>query len=120
MIAVRWVLLVALVACAKKEEAPPQREAPQLPAHEIKLAQDACGAYVRTVCGCADTEPAAKELCAEAKPLAEAVELAAQLANAPNPEARKDALHGADAVRKTTKTCLERMAKAPPTCPVRL
>lgn len=111
----RWLCVVALAAACSKQDDPPEpkRADPTLTTAEIKRGKEACEAYVTRVCACAETVAAAKEECANAKPLADAVQLASDLANAPNPEARKDALHGADALRKTTKTCIERTAQLP-------
>ena len=47
----RALILCVLLACAKKQEAPPQPKVPPLSGEEIQRSQDACKTYVDKVCG---------------------------------------------------------------------
>jgi hypothetical protein len=102
-------LLVCLVACAKKQEAPKEQTvAPMTPA-EIQRSQDACKAYVDKVCGCAATVPAVADECNLAKALPDAVRIGVEVSQSPDSKA-KDIYGAQDSVRKAVKTCIEKTA----------
>lgn len=109
-------LVIALViagGCSKSstEDKPPEPP-PLLPAEELARAADACQGYVTRVCACAETVAAAKEDCALAKSMPDAIDVAKRLAA--NPKADKeDAVQAAGSVRKTVKQCIEKTAKLP-------
>jgi len=110
----RWLVALVFVAgCSKQQEAPPKAERPvAIPAVEVQRALDACQAYVAKVCACGETVPAAKETCALARALPEAIDVGKRLAA--NPQAdREDALQAADSIRKTVKQCIEQTANLP-------
>ena len=99
--------------CKKKaaEGPPPDLDtAPPLPAPELKRGEDACKAYVATVCAC--TAPAAAEACALAKALPEALQVATEISMSPDSK-KLDVLQANDSARKTIKSCIEHTAKLP-------
>lgn len=103
------ILVVAAIGCKKQEAAPVDTDtAPPLPAAEVKRGTDACTAYVTQVCACT-TEPA-KQACALAKALPEAVEVGMQVATSPDSK-RREVLQANDSIRKTFKECIEQAAK---------
>lgn len=117
---IRGAVLLAFLASlsvgggCKKEAAqgpPPDLDtAPPLPALELKRGEDACKAYVATVCAC--TAPGAAEACALAKALPEALQVATEISM--SPDSRKlDVLQANDSARKTIKSCIEHTAKLP-------
>jgi hypothetical protein len=107
----RLVLVLALVACSKKEEPAPAPK-PAITEPEVKRGRDACTAYVAKVCACAETVAAQKEPCKLARALPEVVELSMEVAM--NGDAKRlDTLQAADSIRKTVKTCIEETAKLP-------
>ena len=108
----RALILCVLLACAKKQEAPPQPKVPPLSGEEIQRSQDACKTYVDKVCGCAAQVPAAKQQCDLAKALPEAVQIGIEVAA--NPDTKPQDVYGAQSsVRKAVKTCIEQTAKLP-------
>jgi hypothetical protein len=115
MKAARWALValacVTLAGCAKKKEAPPAPPPVKaMSADEIQRGKDACQAYVDKACAC--TAPDAARLCQLAKGQPESIRLALEIAQAP--DAKPDvAEQSYDSVRKTTKACIEDMAKLP-------
>ena len=51
------VLLLALAACSKKQEAaPPPSDNPRIPETELKRGEEACKSYVEKVCACTTPE----------------------------------------------------------------
>ena len=99
--------------CKKKaaEGTPPDLDtAPPLPAPELKRGQDACKAYVASVCAC--TAPAAAEACALAKALPEALQVATEISSSSDSK-KLDVLQANDIARKTIKSCIEYIAKLP-------
>jgi hypothetical protein len=105
-------MLCLLVACAKKQQPPPQGKVPPLSAEEIQRSQDACKTYVDKICACADKVPAVKQQCDLAKALPEAVQIGVDVAA--NPDTKPQDIYGAQgSVRKAVKTCIEQMAKLP-------
>lgn len=110
----RWLSIAVLViGCSKTEDKPKIEEPPALlPPAELQRAADACGGYVTRVCACAETVPAAKEECALAKALPEAIDVAKRLAANPKAD-REDAVQAAGSVRKTVRQCIEKTAKLP-------
>jgi hypothetical protein len=104
-------LVLAVLACSKsKSEEPPAEPPPLLSASELKLAADACKAYVDKVCACEVAE--AKEECKLARGVPDAVDLAKRLAANPKADPA-DAKQAASSVRKTVKNCIERTAALP-------
>lgn len=102
-------LVVALVACSKKDEPAPK---PAIADSEVVRGRDACTDYVTKVCACAETVAAQKEPCKLARALPEVIELSKEVAL--NGDAKRlDTLQAADSIRKTVKTCIEEMAKLP-------
>jgi hypothetical protein len=109
----RVVLLLALVACSKKEaeQAPPADDrVPPLPAAELERGKDACTAYVDKICAC--TAPDAKRLCDLAKALPDALQVGLEVSMSPDSD-RQAVLHANDSMRKTIKECIEQAAKLP-------
>ncbi len=113
----RGVVLLACLAlaagCKKKAaDAPPTDldTAPPLPAPELKRGQDACKAYVASVCAC--TAPAAAEACVLAKALPEALQVATEISMSTDSK-KIDVLQANDSARKTIKSCIEHTAKLP-------
>jgi hypothetical protein len=107
----RALVLVVLLACAKKQEPAPAK-VPALTVDEIQRSQDACKTYVDKVCACAAQVPAAKQQCDLAKALPEAVQIGVDVAA--NPETKPQDIYGAQSsVRKATRTCIEQTAKLP-------
>ncbi|HUJ59222.1 MAG TPA: hypothetical protein VLX92_12040 [Kofleriaceae bacterium] len=110
---IRLVAIVVLLAgCAKKsEEPPPPGPAPmKLSPTEITRGQDACRVLVERACACAQTVAAAKQACADARALPEAMKMSLSVAASPDSE-RDDALRAQTAVRETAKECIEQTAK---------
>ncbi|HSN29218.1 MAG TPA: hypothetical protein VLT45_23175 [Kofleriaceae bacterium] len=109
----RLLFVCLLVACSKKQEAPPKQQAvPQMTPAEIQRSQDACKAYVDKVCGCAATVPAVQQECDLAKALPDAVRIGVEVSQ--SAESKRDDVIGAQSsVRKTVKTCIEKMAQLP-------
>jgi hypothetical protein len=111
----KWLVVLALIACAcKKQAEPPAQEppAPVMPAIEVKRGQDACKTYVEKLCACAETVAAMKEPCARERALGDAIEV--NLSVATNPESsRRDALQAQGSVRAIVKRCIEETAKLP-------
>ncbi len=109
------VLAVLVVGCSKSDPAPvvdENKPRELLPPAELQRAADACNAYVTKVCACAETVAAAKEDCALAKALPEAVEVAKRLASNPKAD-QEDSIQAAGSVRKTERQCIEKTAKLP-------
>jgi hypothetical protein len=108
----RWLAILLVVgACSKSStEERPAEPPPLIPADEIKRAADACAGYVTRVCACAETVAAAKEDCALAKSLPDAIDVARRLAANPKAD-QEDAVQAAGSVRKTVKVCIEKTAK---------
>ena len=111
-----YLLVLALLigsACKKQEKQAPQ-EAPvaPMPADEVKRAEDACKTYVDRVCACAATVEPAKQECALARALPDAVRIALEVAT--SPDSKPDVVRQSHAsVRKTVKQCIELTAKLP-------
>jgi threonine synthase len=104
-------LVVATLGCKKEEAAPVDTDtAPPIPAAEVKRGKDACTAYVTQVCAC--TAEPAKQACALAKALPEAIEVGMQVALSPDSK-RREVLQANDSIRKTFKECIEQAAKLP-------
>lgn len=111
----RWLAIALMLAfaCSKStEQDRPADPPPLIPADEIKRAVDACNGYVTRVCACAETVAAAKEACALAKAIPEAIDVAKRLAANPKAD-QEDAVQAAGSVRKTVKACIENTAKLP-------
>jgi len=108
----KWLLFIALAACAKKQEAPPESPAPAMPAEEIQRSRDACDAYVTKVCGCASKTPVLQKQCDLARSLPDAVRLGLEVAASPDSK-RNDVIGAQDSVRKAAKECIEEIAKLP-------
>ncbi len=107
-----WIA-VLVVGCSKADEQPRVDEPPALlPPAELQRAADACSGYVAAACKCAETVPAAKDECALAKALPEAIDVAKRLAANPKAD-REDAVQAAGSVRKTVRQCIEKTAKLP-------
>ena len=112
-----WIAVLLVTArpigCSKAEDPPKVEEPPALlPPAELQRAADACASYVTSVCKCAETVAAAKEECALAKTLPEAIDVAKRLAANPKAD-REDAVQAAGSVRKTVRQCIEKTAKLP-------
>jgi hypothetical protein len=105
---------VALVGCAKKQDAPPPPgpAAPAMPAEEVQRSRDACQTYVEKVCACADKTPALQKQCDLARALPDAVRLGLEVAASPDSK-RNDVIGAQDSVRKAAKECIEEIAKLP-------
>ena len=111
----RWLVIVALLACAgcKKHTEPSEAPAvPPMPAAEVKRGQDACKAYVDKACACAETVAAMKQPCALSRALPEAIEVNLSVAASAD-SSRRDTLQAQDSVRKIVKECIEEIAKLP-------
>jgi len=108
----KWLLFIALCACAKKQEAPPEPAAPAMPAEEIQRSRDACEVYVTKVCGCAANNTALQKQCDLARSLPDAVRLGLEVAASPDSK-RNDVIGAQDSVRKAAKECIEEVAKLP-------
>ncbi len=110
----RILLVVALLAACKKQEAKqqPAPSVPTMPAEEVKRSEDACKTYVERVCACASTVPVASGPCELSKALPEAVRIGLEVAA--SPDSKPDIVQQAFAsVRKTAKECIEQLAKLP-------
>jgi hypothetical protein len=103
---------LACVACKKSEPPPPAADLPTLSASEVQRGRDACAAYVAKVCACAEAVPAMKEPCALARPLAEAIQVGADV-SAGSDATRRDALQANASVRTIVKKCIEETARLP-------
>ncbi len=116
----KWMfaLLIAVAGsapgCKKQEAAPPPADnrPPPMPEAELRRGADACNAYVDKVCACASTVAAAKERCALAKSLPEAIEVARQVSMSKD-SVGLDVLQAADSIRKTVAQCIEQTAQLP-------
>jgi len=109
----KWVLFIALVACAKKQDAPrDEPAAPAMPAAEIQRSRDACEAYAAKVCACAAKTPAVQNQCDLARALPDAVRLGLEVADSPDSK-RNDVIGAQESVRKAAKECIEEIAKLP-------
>lgn len=112
------VAIAAMVAaCGGKRDddgAPPEpvARAPVMAAAEIRRAEQACAAYVAQVCACADTVEAARQPCALARAMPDAIATSVAVMTSPEPD-RRAALHAADFVRKTVAECIAQTAKLP-------
>lgn len=104
--------LLALLACAKKQEAPPQPAAPAMSAEEQQRSRDACAEYVKQVCACADKVASLKQQCDLARALPDAVRLGLEVAASPD-SSRNDVIGAQGSVRKAVKECIEQTAKLP-------
>ena len=98
----RFLVLVALLACAKKQEAPQETPAPAMSAEEQQRSRDAC----------ADTVPAVKPQCDLARALPDAVRLGLEVAASPDSKPN-DVIGAQGSVRKAVKECIEQTAKLP-------
>jgi alkanesulfonate monooxygenase SsuD/methylene tetrahydromethanopterin reductase-like flavin-dependent oxidoreductase (luciferase family) len=112
-----WRGVLALLLCAACKQArdappPPPPDRPVMAASEVKRGQDACRAYVDHVCACARTNPAMRQPCSLARPLLDAIEVAADVGASPE-STRRDSLQANDTVRKIVKECIEQSAKLP-------
>src|SRR6185295_5269584 len=101
-----------LGACKKQSDAPPPPSGPTMPASEIKRAHDACQTYVDKVCACAKTVPAMQEPCSKARALADAIDVALDVA-AGSDSTRRDVRQSEGGVRNIVKECIEQLAKLP-------
>lgn len=108
----RLLLVCLLVACKKQEAAPTQQPVPQMTPAEIQRSQDACKAYVDKVCACAATVPAVQQECDLAKALPDAVRIGVEVSQSADSK-RDDVIGAQSSVRKTVKTCIEKMAQLP-------
>ena len=109
----KWlVALVCVVGCAKSssEPAPAADERATISEGELTRGQDACKAYVDKICAC--TAPGAKDECARARALPEAMRVSLEVARSPD-STPKDTALALDGVRKTAKSCIEQIAKLP-------
>jgi hypothetical protein len=104
----RWLVLVALASCAKKQDEPPRKAEP-MSAEEIKRAADACKAYVDKVCACGEKLTHECELARGYPP---AVQMSVQVLSSPD-SAPRDVQVAQQSVRATVKQCVEKMAKLP-------
>ena len=107
----RLLLVLALVACAKKGEDETARVKP-MAAEEVQRGQDACQAAVDKTCACAEKVPAVKAQCDLARALPGALQLQLQYAQAAE-TTKNDVLAAQAAVRKVVKECIEETAKLP-------
>jgi len=106
------LLLLALVACSKKESdaPPPANDKPQIPKAEVDRGEAACTAYVTAICKCTTAD--APKQCELAKALPDAIKTGLEIST--NPEStRRDVLQANDFIRKTMKECIEQVAKLP-------
>jgi len=110
----KWIVfaVVALCACSKKQDAPPESPAPVMPAEEIQRSRVACDAYVTKVCACASKGPVLQKQCDLARALPDAVRLGLEVAASPDSK-RNDVIGAQDSVRKAAKECIEEIAKLP-------
>lgn len=104
----RLVLVALLAACAKQAANEPA--AKPMPAEEVQRGKDACKALVDKACACAEKVPAAKEACALAQPMPQALELQLEFALSDGTK-KNDALAAQAGVRKVVKECIEQTAK---------
>jgi len=115
MTVARWAAVLLVCAGCKQQAdppSPPPRALPALPASELKRGHDACQAYVGRACACAETIAAARPRCAEARALADAIQVAADVATNPD-STRRDAVQSNAAIRGVVKACIEQLAKLP-------
>ena len=112
----RWLLVLALVSCAKKSEAPPpppdDRPKPTITEAEATRGRDACKAYVDKVCKCADTSSPLVKECELSRALPDALRVSREVSLSPDSSAKDIAL-AEDSARKTIKECFEQLAKLP-------
>ena len=101
-----------LVACKKQEAAPKQQALPQMTPAEIQRSEDACKAYVDKVCACAATVPAVVDDCNLGKALPEAVRIGVEVSLSADSK-HDDVIGAQSSVRKTVKTCIEKLAQLP-------
>jgi len=111
----KWLAIVVLcVACNKQAEdaPPPSNNDSVVPDAELKRGQDACNAYLAKACACGETVPAAKDACAKASALPEALKMATEvtMSKDSNP---KDVKQAAMTIRATIKSCIEQTAQLP-------
>jgi hypothetical protein len=109
---VKFLVLLALLGCAKKQEAPQETAVPAMSAEEQQRSRDACADYVKRVCACADKVPAVKQQCDLARALPDAVRLGLEVAASPDSKPN-DVIGAQTSVRKTVKECIEETAKLP-------
>jgi hypothetical protein len=105
---------LVLAGCAKKQDAPPAKEAPPpaISAAEAQRARDACADYVAKVCACAGKVASLKSQCDLARAQPDAVRL--DLEVAASPDSKRDDVMGAQkAMRQAVKECIEETAKLP-------
>lgn len=106
--AVTWL---AVAACDSSEPPPaPSRPPVVIAEAEIKRGVDACTSYVEQICAC--QAEGAKQQCALAKAMPEAIEIARRLAINPKADPA-DARQAAGSIRKTVKQCIEQIARLP-------
>jgi hypothetical protein len=60
---VRWIWLVAALACTRSAEPPPPSDHPPMAAAEKERAATICQKYVDRVCGCAASDPSLRDAC---------------------------------------------------------
>ena len=108
-----WLAILAVcLACKSREAPPPAPQGPTMPASEIKRARDACRSYVDKACACARTVPAMQEACKQSRPLADAVDVALDVA-AGSDSTRRDVRQTEGSVRNMVKECIEQLARLP-------
>ncbi len=115
LVAAVTAALAAVGGCSKRREEPapaPKGQGPALPVAELQRGEEACAAYVKAVCTCAETVPAAQRPCALAEALPEALKVAIEV-GASQDSARGDVAHAADLLRKTIAECIQQTAALP-------
>lgn len=108
----KFLVLLALLGCAKKQEAPQETPVPAMSAEEQQRSRDACADYVKRVCACAEKVPAVKQQCDLARSLPDAVRLGLEVSASPDSKPN-DVIGAQGSVRKAVKECIEETAKLP-------
>jgi hypothetical protein len=109
----RALLLCLLLACSKKQEAPPkEQKIPPMSATEIQRSEDACKIYVDKICACAGSNASLADQCGLARALPDAIRIGVEVSQSPDSKP-KDIYGAQESVRMTAKNCVEQLAKLP-------
>jgi len=111
-----FATVLAVGACKKAEKAgpppAPTNNDPAIPAAELKRGEDACTAFVKQACACAETIPAAKAQCDAAKSFPEVVKMGTELTMSKD-SSNKDVTQAVQTIRKTIAECIQQTAALP-------